>query len=506
MIAAIASGLLVALAFPWPGLWPLAFVALAPLLVALDGRSAGRGALLGGVAGLVSFALVLRWVAPLSAWGYGALCLYLALYPAAFGAIATRLLRGGVWPRAAVPAVWVVLEWARGWIAGGFSWAALGYSLAPSAPLRQGASLAGVALLSLVLAATATCLAAAWPAVRARRWRRALRPMLAAAALPALLALHGAIVLGGDARGATMRVAVVQADLSARDRWRPGVVATALSRYATITDAAMVDRPELVVWPETAIPTTLDEGVGLAIRARALRTRIEEAWHVPLVFGVPEVAPGDGERYYNAAVMYGPGGVRPPSYRKRRLVPFGEYTPWPAIFGALPRPLPGPEFVFGGGGAPFEVGAARVGVLICFEDVFADEAVARAAHADLLVSLTNDGWFGATGAAQHLDIARMRAVETGRAVARAANTGVSALVDDRGRILASAAAGPGHATAALPLGRRRTLFAWAPDLLPLVLLALVLAALADVLILNRVSGDRTAGASPGSRAEPPARR
>lgn len=482
--AAAASGILVAMACPGPGLWPLAFVALTPLLIAAEGQSVRRGAALGAVTGLVGFALTLRWLAPLSAWGWLALAAYLALYPALFGAVATRLLRGGLWPRAAVPAAWVVLEWARGWVLGGFGWGALGHALAPAPILLQLAALGGVALLSAALAGTATALAAAWPAVRGRAWRRAAGPLALAAAIPLALTAHGAVILGGADGGEVLRIAVVQADLSARDRWDAGVVATALDRYATITDRAIADEPELVLWPETAIPAPLDEGAGLAIRSRALRQRVEEVWRVPLIFGVAEPAPGAPGRFLNAAVLYGPGGVRAPSYHKRRLVPFGEYTPLPGLLGGLERPLPGPEFVFGAGGPPFAVGPARVGVLICFEDVFADEALARAADADLLVILTNDGWFGDAGARQHLAIAQLRAVETGRSIARAANTGTSALIDRRGRIRARAAPGPGHATAALARARHATPFARAPDLVPLALLALVLLALADALGLG----------------------
>ncbi len=475
--AAAASGLLIALAFPWPGLWPLAFVALAPLLLALDGVTARRGALLGGVTGLVSFLIVLRWIAPLSLGGYVALCVYLSVYPAAFGAIAARA------PRRVAPAAWVALEWLRGWVLGGFSWGSLGYALAPSPLLAQAASVGGVALLSAAVVGTAT--------LATMRTRRALG---AAIAIPVVMALHGAVVIGDG--GATLRVAVVQADLSPRERFRPDVAATALTRYATISDSAVGQGAELIVWPETAIPVPLDEGVGLEVRARGLRDRVER-WGASLVFGVSEVSP-DPAKFYNAAVMYAPGGVRAPSYRKRRLVPFGEYTPMPWLFGGLDRPLPGPEFVFGDGGAPFAVGDARVGVLICFEDVFADEAVARAGDADLLVVLTNDGWFGDTGGAQHLAISRLRAIETGRAIARAANTGVSALIDPYGRVVARAARGPGYALGALPRSRRTTPFARFPDLVPLACVAIALAAL--------LTAGRRSGSSPGRPAARRARR
>jgi apolipoprotein N-acyltransferase len=218
----------------------------------------------------------------------------------------------------------------------------------------------------------------------------------------------------------------------------------------------------LVVLPESALPAPPDDE-----QLRALAR-----FGVPLVVGAPE--PADRGRFYNGALLVRTDGTRAPPYRKRRLVPFAE-----SAVASLSRVLPGPEVAPGGGGAPFEVAGAHVGVLVCFESLFADEALARARDADLLAVITNDAWIGPSGAAQHLEVAVLRAIETGRPMAHAANRGVSALIDRRGRVLARTDA-PGHAIAALEPSRATTLYARAPDLFPLLLLFASLATLARV--------------------------
>lgn len=478
LFLAAGSGLLGALAFPSPGLWPLSFVAWAPLLVALGRVGPRCGALLGFVAGLVFFGVTLRWLLPLTTWGLLALTAYLATYLALFGAASAVLLaRRTTWERAVVPAAWVALEWIRGWLFTGFGWAGLGYALAPEPRMIQAAALAGVPLLSFCVMSANVALAAAWPALRRRAWRAAARPLVCAAALPAALAIHGAVVLSMEVESSgELRVAVVQADVSPLDKWSSDGIYISLKRYVELTQRAVAEGPELVVWPETAVPTPLDEGVGRAVRARGLRRRVEQHWRVPLLFGVTERNPDAPGKFWNSAVLFRPDGARLPHYRKRRLVPFGEYRP--SLFSFVPLFVSGPEYVHGRGGPPFEVGGARVGVLICFEDVFPEEAIARADDADFLVVITNDGYFADAGLSQHLDIAVLRAVETGRSIARAANTGISVLIDPRGRIRATAPAGQSFAVGALPISRSRTVFASAPDLFPMLALAALLSALA----------------------------
>jgi apolipoprotein N-acyltransferase len=475
--AAAASGALCALAFPLPGWWPLAFIGLTPLLVALHDQRARGGTLLGLIWGLSFYLLCLRWLAPLTIGGWLALALYLALYAAAFGGLAAAILATRArWVSFALPVAWVACDWLRSWIFGGFGWGALGFTLAPAPRLLQLAAWGGVPLLTLALAGSSSALAAAWPALRARRWRAAVPALAIAAAVPLLMLIQGSIALaGGDGDGPRLRVAVIQGDLDARAKWTEDGVRMALARYPALTDQAAAAQPDLIIWPETAVPVPLDDDDPMALRLGRLRNGVQR-WGAPLLFGVPEVAGRD--RIHNTARFLPATGAAPPPYRKRRLVPFGEFVPGVAPLSWIPKLVPGPAMVAGDGGGPFIAGGARVGVIVCFEGVFAEEVVDRAAAADLLAVITNDGWFTASGRAQHFDIAVLRAVETRRPIARAANTGISALIDARGRVVARAADGPGFVTAELAPAAPATPYARAPDLVPLACLAATLAALA----------------------------
>ena len=470
LVAAAVAGLAAALAFPTPGIVPLAFVAWAPLLVALEGATVVRGLALGAMAGAIFFAVVLRWLAALSVSHWLALSAYLALYVAVFGAIAVRLFNGSRAGRLALPAAWVALEWLRGWLFGGFAWAALGTALAPVPALLPLARTGGVAVLSLAIVVCNQAVAAAVVAARRGALAEAVRAAALAVAVPVALALHAlwTVPAVGDSVGPGLTVALIGGDsdprLSAGNDF-----GRAIQGYVAKTDRALdAGSVDLVIWPETALPHPIDES-GLGIHARALRQRIELRWQAPLLFGIP-VAAGVAGEFWNEAQLWSHDAVA--RYQKLRLVPFGEYTPELPLVGRLPRVLGGPEVAVGAGGEPFVVAGVRLGVLICFEDLFGADAVERAAGAGALVILTNDGWLGDAGAAQHLGAAVFRAVETGRWVARVANRGASVIIDPWGR-MAPATLAPQR----LPASEVRTWYAAAPDLAPMVAAVVTMAAL-----------------------------
>ncbi len=479
-LAAIAAGLAASLSFPTPGIVPLAFVAWAPLLLALDGATLAQGAALGFAAGTVFFAVVLRWLAALSFPLWIAGSLYLSVYVAVFGAIATQLWRGPRAARLAIPAAWVALEWMRGWMFGGFPWAELGTALAPEPRLLSLASVGGVALLSLAILSCNLAVAVAVRAVRRGACSDAGCAVLLAIAVPSGLALHALWIArpSGDLAEAqhaaatgegSLAVVSIGGDTDPRIETTDEAFSRAIQGYVAKTDLAFeAGHADLVIWPESAVPHPIEED-GLAIHARALRRRIAEHWKAPLLFGVPVAAEPNG--FWNEAQLWSAGEVA--RYQKRRLVPFGEYAPELPLVGLLAKVLPGPDVTAGQGGAPFVVGGVGLGVLICFEDLFSADVLGRAAESDALVVLTNDVWLGETGAAQHLAVAALRAVESGRWIARVANRGQSGLIDPLGRIFPAALAAQ-----RLPATDARTIYAAAPWLVPLLALAATVAALA----------------------------
>ncbi|MDR7533303.1 MAG: apolipoprotein N-acyltransferase [Armatimonadota bacterium] len=420
-LAALASGLLLALAHPAPGLGALAWVALVPLLLAIDGQSPPIAFRLGWIAGAVGFGVLLWWTRLFGLPAWGALVAAMAVFPALFAALCAWLAGPGrrgrlLW---VAPLVWVATEMLRAAGPLAFPWGYLGLTQHRAPVMLALASLVGVFGVSALIAAANAVVAVT---LRARRLTGAAAAAVALAGGATLAALS----LPAPAPPAHRTVAAVQPNVDPR-RPDAAVAAGILAQRAMAYVArARADGAQLIVLPETAIPA--DVAADRSLR-RALAAR---AGGAVVVTGA--TAPGPR----NAAVVVGPAGEVLGTYAKRRLVPFGEA-------GLLP----------GTDGAPVPTPAGRLGVLICYESAF--PAMSRRLvqqGADALVVLTNDGWFGASaGPAQHAAHARFRAAETGRPLVRAANTGISMLVRPDGQPVAEWPLGAaGVVTAALPWG------------------------------------------------------
>ncbi len=347
------------------------------------------------------------------------------------------------------PALWALSDWARGWLFTGFPWLALGYSQAPGGPLGGYAAVLGVYGVSLVTATTAGCIALIYrrvaDAIDARRnetgEHRAdaastTRRALAAATAPALLAT--VIVASGFGLGTIewtrpfgdgpVSVTLVQGNIPQELKWRPEKARETLIRYL---DLARASTSRLIVLPETALPMfdiNLPPGYldALGDHARSLGGDI--------LTGIPEYA-GPGE-FYNSVVSR---GTSPPqTYRKVHLVPFGDYFPLRWALGWFMNMLDIPMSDFSRGDIdqrPIAVAGQKVAVNICYEDVFGEEIIRQLPEATMLANFTNDAWWGRSLASmQHLQISQMRALETGRSMLRATNTGVTAVIDHRGRV------------------------------------------------------------------------
>jgi apolipoprotein N-acyltransferase len=428
------AGAATVLAFAPLELFPVALVALAVLThLWITARSARAAAWVGFWFGLGLFGTGVSWVyvslhrfgtmpAPLAAAATLGFCAILALYPALAGALQARFARTPHAVRAAlvIPAAWTLAEWLRATLFTGFPWLTLGSAVLDT-PLAGYSPLAGVYGASF---AAAACAGLVWcVALGQARW-------LAAAAF-AVIGVGGAVlreVHWTTPAGAPLAVSILQGNVPQDMKFDPARYARTLDTYARLAEAS---RGRLIVLPETAVPRMLDS-VDPAYLARLEAAARKHGGD--LLLGVPvRTAPGE---YYNAVLSLGTAPRQ--LYYKSHLVPFGEFAPpgLREVVRALAIPLA--DFARGPARArPLEVAGQRIAVNICYEDAYGGELIRQLPEATLLVNASNVAWFGDSLApAQHLQIARARALETGRAHLAATNTGVTAASGRDGRVLA----------------------------------------------------------------------
>jgi apolipoprotein N-acyltransferase len=372
------------------------------------------------------------------------LAAYLSLYPAVAALVVSRIIaRGGAMALFIAPAAWVATEYLRGYLFGGFPWVPLGNSQVTVLPVAQLASVLGVYGLSALVAFVNGAIAYALLTSGGRR----VRAIAAVVVLLAAAAGWGTwrIADGSQMRGGTpIRVGLVQGNIEQELKWRPDQARRIFTTYIAMTRDVVRRGAQFVIWPESSTPFTFedhDEG------ERAMRDLAREVG-VPILFGSDQevVDPAGGPpKHYNAAFQLSPDGTTAAVYRKIHLVPFGEFVPladWLTFFPPLVQTLAGfSPFSPGDSMIMLPVGDRRASTAICYEVVY--PSLVREAVLDgseLLTTITNDAWYGHSSAPfQHFAMASMRAIEHGRYMARAANTGISGVVDPYGRVLAESA-------------------------------------------------------------------
>lgn len=413
--------------------------------------SAREAALVGLAFGLGMFGAGVSWVfvaletfggmpMPVAIVATAGFVAYLALWPALAGWVAVRATEADALPRlVASAAAWTLAEWLRGTVFSGFAWQAVGYpEILPGGalPLAGYAPLGGVTLVSLAVAACAAALVRAIDGLAAARPRQLVAPAL----VVAILVAAGAASLRLEwtvPAGAPVAVSLVQGNVAQADKFDPAFRTTNIERYLELIEAA---QGRIVVLPESAFPQFADEiPPEVFERIADLGRARDGSVLVGLFVAEPPAAPGEDERIYNSVVSL--GSAAPQLYRKHHLVPFGESIPLKPITGwFINRVLAIPLADQAAGPAvqpPFDVAGQRIAVNICYEDVFGNELRAAARRATLLVNVTNDAWYGRSIAArQHNQIAAMRALETGRPMLRATNTGITSAIAHDGRTLA----------------------------------------------------------------------
>lgn len=435
-LAVLVAGVATPFAFAPFGLYPVALLAPAVLFLSWLPASAARAAWRGFLYGVGLFAVGVSWVY-VSMHTYGnmppalatfAVALFvagLALFPAAAGALQARFASLATPARVALimPAIWTLLEWIRGWFLTGFPWLTLGYSQTDT-PLAGLAPWLGVYGMSFAVASTAGLLVAAW-----LHRRRALWFLAAGLLLWASADLVGRVEWVQPA-GKSFSVGLIQGNIPLAIKWRPEYREKIINEYLNLSELA--PRARLIIWPEAAVPGYFDAVAPTLVPPveRIVRERDTE-----FLIGAIE-RDARGRAYYNSVYAV---GSHPGSYRKQHLVPFGEFLPFPAVFGWFIEHLhiPMSDFARGGADQPLLYADDQpLGISVCYEDAFGEEIISTLPAARLLVNVSEDSWFGNSLAPhQRLQMARVRALEAGRWMLRAANTGPSAIIDYHGNVV-----------------------------------------------------------------------
>ncbi len=432
------SGSLVTLSlapFDW---WPAGIASCSLLAWLLSTCGSGQAFWRGWLYGLGLFGTGASWVyVSIHVHGHASailagiltalFCAGLALVLALFAWCYARFIRslpGGM--LIGFPALWVLFEWGRSWLLTGFPWLYLGYAHIDTW-ISGWAPVIGVYGLSFICALTGTCLFLTWRS-------RELGSAITYAVLVALIWGGGSqlkpIEWVARAKKEPLSIAIVQPNIPQEKKWNPSWYAPILRQYREATVPLLGN--DIIIWPESAVPRIYQ-------RARDFLDPIAERAATAgstLITGIP-FRDQDGATYHNSIVALGDGeGV----YHKQRLVPFGEYVPMETLLRGLIDFFDLPMSAFTPGLAdqqPLRAGGYRIAPFICYEVVYPDLVARGARHAELLVTISNDSWFGnSIGPLQHLQMAQMRALENGRYMIRATNNGVSAIIDHHGRIIA----------------------------------------------------------------------
>ncbi|MCX5687688.1 MAG: apolipoprotein N-acyltransferase [Candidatus Omnitrophica bacterium] len=432
----ILSAFLLIFSFPNFNFNFLAFFGFVPLFFAIENKSPKKAFLISYITGFIFYIGVLYWLYHVTVIGLVIICLYLAIY---FGIFGMAVSRFGV---LVAPITWIILEYIQAHLPiMGFGWALLGYSQYKNLLLIQIADFSGVYGVSFVVMmvnVTAWKLIVAVTESRKKNMRSMLYILCSMVLVLALVYGYSFVRLSekDNFKNAT-KVSVIQGNVPQELKWDPDAQNMIIEKYSALTKMAALDSPDLIVWPETSFPGffEIDKDMTGRVLNLAKETKTQ------LLAGVNAE---NNEKYFNSAAFISREGNIIDRYDKIHLVPFGEYVPFsnkfPAlhklVLGELGEFTPGKEFkIFklqAAGGRP----QVEFGTLICFEDIFPELAKKFVKNgAKFLVVITNDAWYGKSGAAyQHAACSVFRAIENRVPIVRSANTGYSCFIDSRGRI------------------------------------------------------------------------
>jgi apolipoprotein N-acyltransferase len=493
--AAFVTGALSALSFAPANIWPLMFFSFAVLFGLLQRAETLKQALLiGWLFGLGQFVIGLNWIATaftyqaaMPAWlGWVAvvlLSLYLAVYPMLATGVAWRVGRNHPLALAAALAgAWAITEWLRAGVFTGFAWNPVGVVLVPTPLLKLSALIGTYGMSALVVLLSAAI------------WLEVLKRWLAATLIVGVTFLLWLLPWSDvpDSALVIKPIRVVQPNIGQQDKWRPGYSEIAAQRLAKLSLAPGGARPRLLFWPEAAVTNPMQDARSSPYDAYAAFERSRASATIGpgeyVLTGGIALLSDDGVRVTggaNSVYVLGPGGQVRARYDKAHLVPYGEYLPMRPLLSTigLSRLAPGDvDFISGPGPRTIDLpGWGKAGFQLCYEIIFSGEVVNRRNRPDFIFNPSNDAWFGAWGPPQHLAQARLRAAEEGLPVIRSTPTGISALIDARGRVLNQLPwRQEGYFDASLPPpASRPTFFARFGNVIPLLIgFALLIAGIA----------------------------
>lgn len=446
-----ASGFLITLAFPKSNLWIIAFFALVPWLVSTESINRRQFFVSGLVAGLCHYSTLIYWIVPtltvygglnivLAAATLVLLCLYLSLYLGLFSWGLSFLNPGYALTPLAASCLWIGLEYIRTYAFTGFPWGLLGYSQSANLYFIQIADITGVYGVSFLVLLVNFLIAAFLISIKKKKPKKLIFPVCYTCVFIVFTYAYGYYKiesLGTKLSTAdTPIVSLIQGNIRQDLKWDAAFKSKTIEKYIQLSKSCEVFKPELVIWPETALPFYYGQSHTLSSTVDQCVRDMETNF----LFGSPAyLSTGNNIEIYNRVFMLNRFSIISGTYDKTHLVPFGEYVPFGECLTFLGK-LTAQAGNFDAGEktfVPLPFNNHKTGVLICFEILFPCISSSFVKNgADILTTITNDAWFGYTAAAeQHFIISVFRAVENRRSIARAANTGISGFIDPVGNIL-----------------------------------------------------------------------
>lgn len=451
---AMFAGVLLTASNPPINLSYLSWFALIPLLKSLEGKSSSQALKLGFIAGGLHYLTLIYWITvvlgrygglnmALSTIPYLLFCVYLALFPAVFSFLISNLKESRFFSFF-MAALWVTLEFTRANLFTGFPWCLLGHTQFEQLHVIQISDITGTYGISFLIAMTNGLL---YQLFFRQKNIQGGKPGIGFRIIETFMVVFFTCVILGygfyrlsdkkkdETSHQKLRIAVIQGNIDQSLKWDPDYQEKTLDTYLSLTRKIRGFKPDLILWPETALPFFFQDNETYSPRVMSLVQKMNTG----LIFGSPAYRNHNGKIfYYNRAYLLSTHGRRMQYYDKAHLVPFGEYVPLKKYLSFINRLVPAAgDFAEGNEIKPMKFRNLSIGVTICFEAIFPElSSMHVKKNADILVNLTNDAWFGKTGAPwQHLAMAVFRTVENRRPLIRAANTGISAIIDANGKII-----------------------------------------------------------------------